>query len=79
MATPSNKTEEVENALTNLFGFDRRDSINNNVCIPKPFGCGGPAVKFRDKISEHEYRISGLCQRCQDKAFGGLEMMKEIE
>jgi len=25
---------------------------------------------FRDALSKKEYRISGLCQECQDKAFG---------
>jgi hypothetical protein len=25
---------------------------------------------FRDKTSEKEYAISGLCQKCQDNVFG---------
>lgn len=25
---------------------------------------------FRDVISKREYRISGLCQKCQDMVFG---------
>ena len=25
--------------------------------------------KFRDKLSEKEFKISGLCQECQDKTF----------
>lgn len=25
--------------------------------------------KFRDKISEREFKISGLCQECQDSIF----------
>ena len=25
---------------------------------------------FRDKLSRREYRISGLCQKCQDSVFG---------
>ena len=32
--------------------------------------CGWPAGVFRDKLSESEYRISALCQRCQDEIFG---------
>lgn len=25
---------------------------------------------FRDKASEREFKISGMCQNCQDKIFG---------
>ncbi len=36
--------------------------------------CGrkGP-FQFRDDLSRREYQISGMCQRCQDKAFSGEE------
>lgn len=26
--------------------------------------------KFKDKLSRDEFRISGLCQKCQDETFG---------
>jgi len=26
---------------------------------------------FRDELSQREYKISGLCQDCQDSVFGG--------
>ena len=29
-----------------------------------------PNTEFRDELSLKEYRISGLCQKCQDKTFG---------
>lgn len=32
-----------------------------------------PDEEFRDSLSEREYRISGLCQDCQDMVFGGDE------
>lgn len=37
-----------------------------------PF-CGNPVSDedFRDEISRKEFEISGLCQKCQDKTFGG--------
>lgn len=35
-------------------------------CIKPPLGCGGEALDFRDRTSLNEYRITGLCQRCQD-------------
>lgn len=36
-------------------------------------GCGKPIKDsdFKDLISRKEYSISGLCQFCQDEAFGG--------
>jgi hypothetical protein len=32
-------------------------------------GCGSTDLKFRDEISEREYKISCLCQECQDEVF----------
>jgi hypothetical protein len=32
----------------------------------KPVNVNG----FRDEISEREFKISGLCQKCQDSFFG---------
>ncbi|KKK62270.1 hypothetical protein LCGC14_3006030, partial [marine sediment metagenome] len=44
--------------------------IEANRCIPEPAGCGKPIVNFKDDQSDREYRISGLCQDCQDSVFG---------
>jgi len=33
-------------------------------------GCGGEIIGFRDRLSAKEFRISGLCQVCQDGVFG---------
>jgi hypothetical protein len=73
MAEPTEKAPEINQLLNSLSGGDRERDIRANVCIPKPIGCGGPAVEFRDELSRREYRISGLCQRCQDSVFGGEE------
>lgn len=75
---PTDKAPEVENILKSLFGFDRRESITSLRCVPKPVGCdklltetrfaestGGDGV-FRDELSAKEYRITGMCQDCQD-------------
>lgn len=35
--------------------------------------CGEDARTFKDEISGKEYLISGFCQSCQDKTFGGGE------
>lgn len=43
----------------------------NNLCP----GCYSPIDmnKFTDQISIDEFRISGLCQACQDSVFGEIE------
>jgi hypothetical protein len=35
--------------------------------------CGDIPGSFRDALSAKEYRISGMCQICQDRVFGGEE------
>ena len=67
---PSTKSEEMEQAITGIFGHDRRQLIKENLCVPPPIGCGKPIAEFRNAISAKEYSISGLCQRCQDDFFG---------
>lgn len=42
------------------------EAINNNLCPH----CKKSIGKFRDGLSVDEYRISGLCQKCQDSVFG---------
>jgi len=63
------KTPQMEKALDDLSErlFDRSRSLSmfNFVCPT----CGGPIDKFRDELSEREYRISGMCQLCQDEVF----------
>ncbi len=31
--------------------------------------CETPNLNFRDQLSEKEYKISGMCQTCQDNYF----------
>lgn len=71
MAEPSKKAPELEKFLEGLAG--RSSSIAEDKCVKEPFGCGGPATEFRDQLSKKEYTISGLCQSCQDKVFGGVD------
>jgi hypothetical protein len=65
---PTPKSPAVEGLLEGLAG--RTTAIEGDRCVRPPFGCGGPATDFRDERSRHEYRISGLCQQCQDTVFG---------
>jgi hypothetical protein len=41
----------------------------NSICVR----CRGLAVAFRDAASRLEYRISALCQQCQDQCFSLTE------
>ncbi len=68
MAEPTKKAPEIEALIdsTNPSGRKRVDSIKSDVCS----WCGKPATQFKDELSRREYRISGLCQECQDKVFG---------
>jgi hypothetical protein len=65
MAQPTEKVEGIDRIITRFFGFDRKEAILNNVCG----WCKKPAIEFRDELSEQEYRISAMCQQCQDETF----------
>jgi len=67
---PSSKSPAMEAALSNMFGFDRRNAITADRCVPAPIGCGEPATEFKDAKSRKEFTISGLCQKCQNEIFG---------
>ena len=66
MATPTKKSQSIENLLINLTGKDRKEGIKLNICT----WCGKQANSFWDQLSEKEYTISGFCQTCQDETFG---------
>lgn len=71
MTEPSSKARGL--ALFLEANFGRTTAIQEGRCVPAPVGCGGPAGPFRDDASAREYRISGLCQECQDAFFGDGE------
>ena len=62
---PTNKSKEIDNLIMEVIGIDRREVIKNNTCA----FCVEPNLEFRNAISVQEYRISGLCQNCQDEVF----------
>ena len=71
MVTPTDKSPGIDRAIdsalntANLEGKGRRVSILGNVCSL----CNKSATIFKDDLSRREYRISGLCQKCQDRVF----------
>ena len=46
-----------------------KQAINEVVKTNSCTWCGKKNVKFKDKLSETEYQISGMCQTCQDETF----------
>jgi len=51
-------------------GFeDEVEKVKQHICptCNKPI----PDGSFRDAVSKREYRISGMCQDCQDSVFEG--------
>ena len=48
----------------------RQEAIILGFCSLPPLGCGKSVTGFRDELSAREYKISGLCQNCQDEVFG---------
>lgn len=65
-------------ALTKLIVLRKQGprfgAMTLGICNKTKFGCGGPALQFRDDLSRKEYKISAFCQSCQDKVF---EVKKE--
>ena len=60
------KHQGIEQMLTNLTGVSRVGAVQEASCVT----CGGEARLFRDEVSRKEYRISAMCQDCQDSVFG---------
>lgn len=67
---PATKNPAIDDLFYDLFGQDRRTTIQGNTCM----SCKGEANKFNDELSKKEYRISGLCQKGQDEVFGSDDL-----
>ncbi len=78
MAEPTKKAPEIRELQSKLTGDDPEAAIRADRCIKPPVGCGGPAVEFADDLSRQEFRISGLCQKCQDSVFGAEEWIDPV-
>jgi len=60
------KHQGIEQMLTALTGVSRVGAVAEASCVT----CKGEASEFRDSLSQKEYTISGMCQKCQDDIFG---------
>ena len=68
---PTPKAEPLTKFLET--SFKRSSSIESLKCVPKPIGCGRQIdpgeIEVWDPLTIQEYRISGLCNTCQDEIF----------
>ncbi len=58
---------DVKAQLADAAGIDPKPAADK--CGMKKCHGDGTATKFSDSMSAREYRISGLCQACQDWVF----------
>lgn len=66
---PTNQAEQLEAAIMEVMGKDRRMTIALGECMV----CDATGVSresFTSEVSAKEYTVSGLCQTCQNDVFG---------
>lgn len=56
-----------------LFGKTLTDALNEDICLR----CKNPKGEFRDPLSERDYFISGMCQKCQDEIYENTEVLND--
>ena len=56
----------IDTLCSDLFKA-RKEAAENKICVT----CGKPALHFRDHLSWREWKISLMCQECQDDFFEG--------
>lgn len=65
-----NRTPQMQNFVDGFskkaFGKSLSEAWEGAICVI----CKNEIKGFKDKLSEKEYSISGMCQECQDKFFG---------
>ena len=62
------KSQQVKNLIEAVFP----GTLNAIANRKRPI-CKNAIGEFRDRISQREYEISGLCQNCQDEIFSGAD------
>ena len=61
----SDKTPAMRNFIESVFPGTKA-AIASRHCPC----CGNPITNLRDELSRREFRISGMCQSCQNSVFG---------
>lgn len=66
------RSATMSEALMGIFGDSPEAAQRDKRCIKAPMGCGKPidqTPSFREQLHVNEYKLSGLCQDCQDAVF----------
>lgn len=69
---PTKKSPAIEDMLEVI--MRRTSTILEGKCA----SCSTKTLMFRDAPSINEYRISGMCQRCQDTFYESPELQKTL-
>jgi len=70
LRTPTEKSPVINALLSELAGKDRLTTMATGGCMTCDRLDEMTGEDFRDALSMSEYRISGMCQECQDFVFG---------
>lgn len=68
MAVPTEKSPVTNQLISQRMGKDREATIRLGKCMTCE--CPDAEGTLIDPLSKKEYRISGMCQACQDSVFG---------
>ena len=73
LRTPTEKSPVINALLSELAGKDRLATMSRGGCMTCDRADEITAEDFRDALSVREYRISGMCQECQNQIFDAPE------
>jgi len=63
---PVPDTSNIEKRPADLLFPDRIPKMKKNICVT----CSSKVEGFDRELSQKEFLISGMCQKCQDEFFG---------
>lgn len=69
---------QMNDDIMTKLGYGKQVEAKNNGICPQCNAKVDPS-SFRDEVSAREFKISGLCQACQDEVFGTEEYEAEEE
>lgn len=62
---PVPDTSNIQKKPVDAIFPDRISKTRAHICIT----CGGKVEGFNDELSQKEFLLSGMCQKCQDEIF----------
>jgi len=66
---PVPDTSTIQPRPADLLFPDRIPRMKQHICMT----CSGKVEGFDTELSQKEFLISGMCQKCQDEVFGASE------